>query len=224
MSAWCVSTLLFGLPALAQPKPGAVPLDRAVVRFVAPETGGVRSPRFVLERVLAFEARIESLSDPDRAPGETRPYRERHVRSALERHMAEELLASLRMDPEPTQPELARQTEAARQILHQRVGGAERLLEAAAQEGIDEREILRLLRRQARASLYLDRMVAPMLRPSDAELRNLHRTVNTPFKQLPFESARGPMHRWYVTRRMSEALQHFYQNARSRIEVTVLTD
>ena len=34
-------------PAAATP----IVLDRAVVRFTAPETGGVRSPRFVLERV-----------------------------------------------------------------------------------------------------------------------------------------------------------------------------
>jgi AcrR family transcriptional regulator len=138
--------------------------------------------------------------------------------------MAEELLASLRIDPEPTARDLARQTEAARQSLYQRVGGLDKLTDAAAREGIDDREILRLLRRQARASLYLDRMVAPMLRPSEAELRNLHRTVATPFKSLPFDKARAPLHRWYVTRRLSEALQSFYQNARSRIEVTVLTD
>ncbi len=48
---------------------GAEPVlvDRAVVRFEAPETGGARRPRFVFERELAFEARLEALSDPDRA-------------------------------------------------------------------------------------------------------------------------------------------------------------
>ena len=46
-----------------------VPLDRVVVRFIAPETGGMRSPRFIFERVLAFEARLEALADPDRAAG-----------------------------------------------------------------------------------------------------------------------------------------------------------
>jgi hypothetical protein len=210
--------------AAAQPAAGAVPLDRAVVRFIAPETGGVRSPRFVFERVLAFEARLEALSDPDRTPGELRPYRERHVRAALERHMAEELLSNLRIDPEPNARDLARQTEAARQMLIQRAGGAERVTEAARAEGIDEREILRMLRRQARASLYLDRMVAPMLSPSDAELANLHRTVATPFKRLAFAQAKGALRRWYVGKRLAAALQSFYQNARSRIEVTVLTE
>ena len=47
---------------------GAEPVlvDRAVVRFEAPETGGARRPRFVFERELSFEARLEALADPDR--------------------------------------------------------------------------------------------------------------------------------------------------------------
>jgi hypothetical protein len=212
--------LLAAAPSGAEP---AIALDRAVVRFVAPETGGVRSPRFVFERVLAFEARLEALADPDRTPGEAEPYRERHVRAALERHIAEELLASLRIDPEPSARDLARQTEAARQILYQRAGGTEAVSRAADAEGIDDREILRIARRQARASLYLDRMVAPMLAPSDAELANLHRTAVTPFRDLPLARAKAPLRRWYVSRRLGAALQAFFQNARSRIEVTLLT-
>src|SRR5688500_7932602 len=61
--------------------PGAVNapvlLDRAVVRYTAPETGGNRSPRFIYERVLAFQARLEALADPDRAADDAVPYRER---------------------------------------------------------------------------------------------------------------------------------------------------
>lgn len=52
-----------------------------------------------------------------------------------------------------------------------------------------------LYRRQARASLYLDKMIAPMLEPSEIELRDLWRTGTTPFKDLPFDrvidSSRG---------------------------------
>jgi hypothetical protein len=95
-------------PALAQPS-SPVLVDRAVVRFIAPETGGTRSPRFVFERVLAFEARLEALADPDRQQG-TEAFRERHVRAALERHIAETLLASLRIEPEPKPEELVRLT------------------------------------------------------------------------------------------------------------------
>jgi hypothetical protein len=197
-------------------------LERAVVRYSAPETGGSRSPRFIFERVLAFEARLEALADPDRSLSDAEPYRERHVRAALERNISEELLANLRIEPEPTPRELLRQATAARAMLVDRVGGGEAFERAARAEGIDEREIWRLLRRQARASLYLDRMVAPMLAPSDAELANLHRTIPTPFRALPYERARSSLRRWYVGRRLSAALASFYQNARARLEIAIL--
>jgi hypothetical protein len=199
-----------------------VVVDRAVVRFVAPETGGMRFPRFVFERVLAFEARLEALADPDRQPG-GESYRERHVRSALERHVAETLLASLRIEPEPRPEELVRLTEAARLILVQRVGSALALNQAARAEGIDDRELLSILRRQARASLYLDRMVSPMLRPSDAELRNVHKSAPAPLRDQRFEQIAPLLRRWYISRRLAAALATFYQNARSRVEITILS-
>lgn len=208
-------------PRRSRPQSGFV-LERAVVRYIAPETGGSRSPRFIFERVLAFEARLEALADPDRSIGSAAPYRERHVRAALERDIAESLLASLRIEPEPAAAALVRQTEAARAMLLERIGGPEELERAARAEGIDDREILRMLRRQARASLYLDRMVAPMLAPSDAELYNLHRTLATPFRALPYEKAAAPLRRWYVGRRLAAALTAFYQNARARLQIVVL--
>src|SRR3954463_14107996 len=69
-----------------------VTVDRAVVRFEAPETGGARHPRFVFERELSFEARLEALADPDRAALGEAPYRDRHVTAALDRHIAETIL------------------------------------------------------------------------------------------------------------------------------------
>ena len=200
-----------------------VVLDRAVVRFSAPETGGVRTPRFIFERTLAFEARVEALADPDRAaPRDDRPYRERPVRSALERHIAETLLSSLRIDPEPTERDLARQTDAARRMLYARAGGALAVEQAARAEGIDSRELTSILRRQSRSSLYLDRMVTPMLTPSDAELRNIHRSAQTPFRDNPYEEVEPSLRRWYVGKRLASALGSFFQNARSRVSVTVL--
>src|SRR2546428_260789 len=80
-------------------------------------------------------ARREALSDADRPQGS--PYLDRHVRAALERHVAEELLSNLAMDPEPRADEIARRAEAARAVLGQRVGGADQLARAAEAEGID---------------------------------------------------------------------------------------
>ena len=215
--------LLAGALLASQPASGnGVSVDRAVVRFEAPETGGARHPRFVFERELSFEARLEALSDADRASLGVLPYRDRHVTAALDRHIAEMILGALHIDPEPTAAELAHQSELAHRLLSDRVGGEEALDTARRAEGLSEREFGHLLLQKARASLYLDRMVTPMLEPSEAELRNLHQSTNTPFRAAPFDTIRSALLRWYVSRRLNAALASFYENARSRIDVTIL--
>jgi hypothetical protein len=199
-----------------------VTLDRAVVRFDAPETGGISHPQFVFERELAFEARIEALADSDRAERKS-AYLDRHIRSALERHIAEELLSHLPMDPEPAQSEIARRVLAARAVLEQRVGGAADLATAAGAEGLDAAEVDRLVLREARASLYLDRMVAPMLEPSEAELREVHRANSNPFRSQRFDDVAEPLRRWFVGQRLEAALGAFYQNARARVHIVVIS-
>jgi hypothetical protein len=211
----CLGTLLFASPLVAE----SVEVDRAVLRFTAPELGGSRAPRFVFARILSFEARVEALADPDRQGA---AFRERHVSAALERHVAETLLASLRIDPEPSSTALRAQAEAAARRMEERAGGRAALLEAAQAEGISERELVGLFLRQARASLYLDRMVAPMLAPSDAELRMLYRNERTPYRDAPFDTILPALRRWYVATRLQEALAGFYQNARARLEIVVL--
>jgi hypothetical protein len=220
---------LFGTPArswsdperaglTASARPGASPLvDRVVARWYAPETGGVEHPQFVFERELAFAARIEALADPDAEPG---AYSDRHVRAALDRHIAETLLSHLPIVPAPLPREIAARAEAARGVLEQRTHGRARLAAAAAAEGISSDEIDTMLRRQARASLYLDRMVAPMLEPSELELRALLRSGSTPFSGQPFERVRPVLERWVVGQRVSQALEVFSQNARPRLTVT----
>ena len=197
-------------------------VDRAVVRFEAPETGGTRRPRFVFERELSFEARLEALADPDRAALGDAPYRDRHVTAALDRHIAETILGALRIEPEPTAVDLEHQSQLARRMLSDRAGGLAALDAAREAEGLSEREFGRLLLQKARASLYLDRMVTPMLEPSEAELRSLHKSSNTPFADAPFDAIRPALLRWYVSRRLNAAVASFYENARSRIDVTVL--
>lgn len=191
--------------------------------FIASETGGARSPRFIFERVLSFEARLEALGESRRVlTDRRRPYLEHHVRSAMERHIAETLLASLSMDPEPTAQELGRQTRAAERILLARIGGPVALERAAAAEGIDRREIFDMLRRRARASLYLHRYVAPMLAPSEAELKQAHLQSPAPLAHRPYESVREALRQWYVGRALALAVAAYYQSARSRVTVTLL--
>jgi len=197
----------------AGPASGAL-LDRVVVRWYAPETGGPQRPQFIFDRELAFEARLESLADPDTEPG---PYHDRHVRAALDRHIAESLLAALPILPAPDPRTLAAEVDVARSVLEQRVHGRAKLLAAAEAEGIGPEEIASILERKARAGIYLDRMIAPMLRPSELELRDLLRTGSTPFKDMPYDQVQSALERWYVGQRLAQATDAYYQNARARV-------
>jgi hypothetical protein len=204
-----------------RPASEVVVIERVVARFFAPDTGGVKNPRFVYERLLRFEARLEALTDPDRdASG--KPYRSRHIVAALERHVAETLLSSLHIDVEPTAAELTRQMQSARARLVERIGGEAALRAASDAEGVGARDVYALLRRQALASLYLDRMVAPMLEPSEAELRALYARRESPFRDLPYDVIRPRLHRWYTARRLAAAVQAYYQNARGRLTLVMI--
>lgn len=210
--------------ALAADEPAAAPtaqlVDRVVARFTAPETGGVTRPRFVFERELAFEARLEAIADASFAGSAPTPYLERHVRSALERHMAETLLESLEITPEPSLTELRARMRSVRLALLEQVGGDGALAQLLASEGLDASELSPLLARRARATLYLDRMVATMLTPSDTELRIIHRTTRTPFSAQPYEAVAPLLARWYIGQRLNSAVRAFYEGARSRITVS----
>jgi hypothetical protein len=216
----CCCLGAFVPPALAQQVP--TPVDRVIARFTAPEIGGVRQPRYVFERELAFEARLEALADATFQPTPDRPYRELHVRSALERHVAETILESLQVLPSPSSEDLSVRVLATRMAMATRVGGGLALSAAARAEGLQPREVLRVVQRQARASLYLDRMVAPMLTPSDAELQVLHQSGRTPFSKDAYEVIEDELRRWYVARRLSEAVITYYEGARSRVVIRTI--
>ena len=209
--------------ASARAEPAGAPIDRVAVRFTAPETGGIGRPQFIFERELAFEARLEALVDAGFRPTPESPYLERHVRAALERHMAEVLLQSLEITPEPTPRDFELRVRSARLTLEQQLGGAAEVERTSGAEGMAADEVSRLLARRARASLYLDRMVATMLTPSDTELRIVHRTTRTPFSDSDYESVASPLRRWYVAQRLNAAVRAFYEGARSRLQVTLLT-
>jgi hypothetical protein len=203
---------------------GAKHVDRAVIRYFASELGGAFSPRFIFERELSFESRLQALSDPDRLKDAARPYTGRHIRSALERHIAESLLANLRVDPAPTELEIARQAELARSILCNRIGGDPIFADAVAQEGMSEREVNNFLRRQARASIYLDRMIAPMLTPTRTELRQVYAVEHHPFVQLSFEEAEPLLRQWWIGHRLADAVEQFFSNARQRVSISLLIE
>lgn len=195
-------------------------VDRVAVRFDAAETGGASQPLFIFERELAFEARLEALSDTEH-PDRSSPYLERHVRAALERHVAEELLAHLTVEPAPSATDLAARTIEARSVVEHRVGGRASLDAAAAAEGLGAWELEQFVVREARASLYIDRMIAPMFEPSEAELRELSRTAG-PFRGRPFDEVSPLLRRLFVAERLDAALQTFFQNVRGRVHIVYL--
>jgi hypothetical protein len=128
----------------------------------------------------------------------------------------------LGVTPEPTKEEVLQRIEQARLSLLERVGGLLLLTEAARAEGIDDSEVLRFLRREAMASLYLDRMVSPMLDPTEAELRSVYRTQRTPFSGKPYDEVATALRRWYVGTRLAASLASFYDGLRTRLTVTLL--
>lgn len=220
----CIQLLCIALmPLRVSAEPAEHLVDRAVVRFAAPEIGGLKSPRFVFKRELAFEARLEALSDSEYPVDAERPYAERHLHAATERHIAETLLAALRVDPPATERAIAEQSEVARRILLDRIRGQEPLERAARLEGMSEGEVSAVFRRRARAGLYLDRMVAPMLAPTSSELRQVHVAENHPYRGLSYDKALPLLRRWVIGQRLREAFDLYYQNARQRLTVVMLT-
>ena len=210
----------------------ARPIDRLFLLFDAPETGGSAKPLGIFERELAFEARVEALAAGEPAVDAEGRYAPRHLRAALDRHIATALLASLPVEQQSTLPRdpcdgppeaMADDTErglaVSRSLLLTRVGGAAKLGEAAAAEGIGEAEIARLVRREALAARYLDRMVTPMLAPTTLELREAYRAPN-PFRTKPFEVVRCDLRRWVLAGRLSAALAEFLQSSRGRVRVS----
>jgi hypothetical protein len=200
-------------------------VDRVVVRWFSRETGGVTKPRFIMARVLAFEARVEALSERSKL---RTPFGNKHVRSAIQRHITESMLANLPVDPKPTPKQVATYAEAARTFLAQRIGkgdaalGNKRLDEARRAEAMTNEELDALLRRRARASWYLDKMIAPMLKPSELDLREVHRRGETPFTEMRFEDAEAQLLQWYVSTRLAAALDRYFRNARTRVKVFVI--
>jgi hypothetical protein len=221
-----LALLLVAHTAAGQP-PSAILFDRTVARYTAPEMGGETHPRFVFGRTLAFEARLEVMARGGAEAPEG--YSERDVRTALDHHIAEEILAALATkllaDSPPDKRPSAQDLEAVRQKVVaatlESLGGRERVDSAARLERIDRAEVDALLERGAMAAWYLDRALTPLLHPSDDQLRDVYRTAEHPYRGRPFDVVREALDRWFVLERLRVAESGFLQSARSRLRVVV---
>jgi hypothetical protein len=202
-------------------------VDRVAVRFFAPETGGPDHPRFVLERVLAFEARLEQMGDSPQGIGDG--VQERDVRNALEHDVAEQVLASLGQkliddspaDKRPPPSEIDAVVRLLSRAQLERLGGRPRVDAAAAAEQLDASEVDAILYRGAFAAWYLDRAVTPLLHPSDEQLRDVYRTAAHPYRGQPFDKIHDALSRWFVVDRVRVADSSFLQAMRSHVKIVV---
>lgn len=207
---------------------GAV-VDRTVVRFFAPETGGAEQPRFVTERVLAFEARLEAMAEHPDGLGEG--YDERNVRNGLDHAIAEQMLAALAqklirgssLSRRPSDADLARLTDELAAGFYERLGGQDRVRRAAAAEQLDASDVSDLLERQALAAFYIDRAVTPTLDTSEEQLREVFRTAAHPFRGRAFSEVREKLRRWFVIERLRIAENAFMQGARARLTIVMVS-
>jgi hypothetical protein len=220
--------LLLGVTRVASAETAPpVYLDRVAVRFFAPETGGPDHPRFVFERGLALQARLEVMADSPQGIGDG--YQDRDVRNALEHDVAEQVLASLGQKliddspadkrPPPAEIESVVRLVSAAQV--ERLGGRARVDAAAAAEQIDASEVDAILYRGAFAAWYLDRAVTPLLHPSDEQLRDVYRTSAHPYRGQPFDKVHDALARWFVIDRVRVAESAFLQAARSHVKIVV---
>ena len=226
------------LAAIVLPVPGhAGVIDRVIYIFEAPETGGAATPRVIFERELAFEARLEALAASEPLLDAGGLYAARHIRAALDRHVATDLLAHLPVDgagraerklalhpcDAPHRPaggdDIEHRIQLARAVLALRVKGSANLRAALDAEGLNDYEFRRMLRREALAARYIDLMIAPMLDPSDSELRELLRATGTPYRGKPFDEVRCDLRRWVMGQRLAVALNTFLQSSRPRVRL-----
>jgi hypothetical protein len=212
-------------PAGARAQEGTV-VDRVAVRFLSTETGGAAHPRFITARILHFEAHLQALAEQI-PQGDVELY-ERHVRAALEQHVAEEMLAAIPLDRPPTPAERGTLKQQLRLALVERLGngqaqdGEQELAAAAAEDGIAPEEIDAMLDRQARAAIYLD-LQSPILNPDDEQLREVFRTSAHPYRgKGSFETVRAPLGRWFVAERLRVAEGSFLQQARTRVKIVAI--
>jgi hypothetical protein len=195
-------------------RPRGVLIDTVAVRFNAPDIGGAARPRFITRGQAAFEARLLALEEDP--AGVVQP---RHMRAAVDAHIAEEILAELPLDPPADARVLARTEEIFRAGIEQRIGGEAALDRAEKIDGFAAADFEAIVRREARAAIYLDRSLAPFLSIDEDQLREKYRTTSNPFRARRFEDVQTDLARWVAIETFRAAEQAYLESARSRIEV-----
>ncbi len=184
-----------------------------------PETGGPTKPRFITERELRFWARVEATIDEGNAPAD---FYVRYARTALDRLIAEDMLASLLIERGVEPTDLPKAALEAREELEARVTGPARLTELMKADGGSEAELSAFLRCRVRATTYVDKVISPILKPNEDEVFQGFRTMPSPFRTLAYEDGRARFLRFYIHERFRSLSLDFVKSARARLTLTIL--
>ncbi len=232
MSRALVAAALSALFLASSARAPAAVVDRTVARFTDPEAGDASSAsRFVMMRELLVETWLASY---ERAPLGVPSYDEKLVRVALERHVIEAVLSG-RPLPAAAEARVAKATEDARLSQIVALGGEARLQELIARatgvtggEGsATEKQTLpeldAILRRRARAEVYIETAVAQLVDPTEGELRAAQAKLPAVAK-VPFEQAAPGIRAFLRTARLRESSVAYYQAIRSKVRLEIVPE
>ena len=171
-------------------------LDRTVARFNDPEASEASAAlRFVMMRELIVESWLTAY---EKTPNSSPPnYDDKHLRAALERHVIEAVLGDRPLLPS-AEKRVDKAAAEARLVATIAVGGETRLKEALERAtgvaGGGAVELDSILRRRARAELYLETAVATPVQPSDAELRAAYAKAPEILTSKPYDEILPTLH------------------------------
>ncbi len=196
-------------------------IDAVAVRFSTPDTGGGAAPKFITERLLSFEARLYALEEDPQGT-----LQQRHIRAAVDAHIAEEILGALASsvanERAADAATITKTADLLRAAIVERAGGRAAIERAERLDGIDPRETTAIFERKARAAIYIDRAITPILVSTEDQLRETYRTTSHPYRNRHFEDCRDELARWVVIERFRSAEQSYLQTARSRVNAVFL--
>ncbi len=222
--------VMISVSAQAEPGAALIPIDHTVVRFFSRDGDGIDHPNYITEHIVAFEARLveleqESFGRPFDASTFHLPVPQRAaIRSSIDTHIAETLVVALPMESPPSSAVISQRVAWMRKSLAESVGSEAALQQAAAAEGIGPDDIDALVYRETLAAIYIDHHSTPIFDIPIDQLRAAFASYSDRFKKTDFTAARDTFSRWLARQRLRAAEMAFFQQARSRVHVSIITD
>lgn len=223
MRGFVAGTMAASILAAAPPSVSApVVADRAVARFSDPEAADATGAlRFVMMRELVIEAWLVAY---ERAPTGSPSIDDKTLRLALDRHVIEAVLGA-RALPAVWEAKVDKQTTDARNAEVLAVGGASRfsefLIRATGSAEGGAAELATILRRRARAELYLETAIGLAYEPNEGELHTLHGKL---LSKEPFDAAAPILRAYLRTMKLREGAQAYHQAVRSKLRLEIVSE